>query len=135
MMVTSTQSCSTRAACSQWSSTMRSTTKSCSQYLRPSNNGATTSRALHMSYSCSPITRTSITCTTTKQLTRRQVHWSEYLSGFNYLIHYRAGWLGTKPDALTHRKDVYPWGENAYTLDNLHNFQSMFKAGQLLHAI
>ena len=28
---------------------------------------------------------------TTKQLMRRQVRWSEYLSGFNYLIRYRAG--------------------------------------------
>jgi len=37
---------------------------------------------------------------TTKLLTRHQVCWSEYLSGFNYLIHYQAGWLGTKPDAL-----------------------------------
>src|SRR5467141_3766229 len=45
---------------------------------------------------------------TTKQLTCCQVHWSEYLSGFNYLIRYRAGWLGTKPDALTRREDVYP---------------------------
>jgi len=65
----------------------------------------------------------------------RQVHWSEYLSGFNYLICYHAGWLGTKPDALTHHEDVYPHGENAYTLANPHNFQSMFKAGQLLHVI
>src|SRR5882724_5753690 len=72
---------------------------------------------------------------TTKQLTHHQVRWSEYLSGFNYLIRYRAGWLGTKPDALTRRDDVYPCGENAYALANLHNFQSMFKAGQLLHAI
>src|SRR5882724_2763634 len=72
---------------------------------------------------------------TTKQLTRHQVHWSEYLSGFNYLIRYHAGWLGTKPDALTHREDVYPHGENAYTLANLHNFQSMFNAGQLLRVI
>src|SRR5882724_3918033 len=72
---------------------------------------------------------------TTKQLTRRQVRWLEYLSGFNYLIHYRAGWLGTKPDALTRREDVYPHGENAYVLDNPHNFQSIFKAGQLLCAI
>src|SRR5882724_8919017 len=72
---------------------------------------------------------------TTKQLTRRQVRWSDYLSGFNYLIHYRAGRLGTKPDALTRREDVYPRGENAYTLANPHNFQSMFKAGQLLRAI
>jgi len=72
---------------------------------------------------------------TTKQLMRRQVHWSEYLSGFNYLIRYRAGRLGTKPDALTRREDVYPHGENAYALANPHNFQSMFKAGQLLCAI
>ena len=37
----------------------------------------------------------------TKQLTCQQVHWSEYLSGFNYLIRYRTGCLGTKPDTLT----------------------------------
>src|SRR5882724_2805596 len=72
---------------------------------------------------------------TTKRLMHHQVCWSEYLSGFNYLIHYCAGWLGTKPDALTCHEDVYPWGENAYTLADPHNFQSMFKAGQLLCAI
>src|SRR5882724_5203647 len=72
---------------------------------------------------------------TTKQLMCRQVCWSEYLSGFNYLIRYHAGQLGTKPDALTRHEDVYPCGENAYALANPHNFQSMFKAGQLLHAI
>jgi len=72
---------------------------------------------------------------TTKQLTCCQVHWSEYLSRFNYLIRYHARWLGTKPDALTCCKDVYPCGENAYELANPHNFQSMFKAGQLLHVI
>src|SRR5882724_5925218 len=59
----------------------------------------------------------------------------KYLSGFNYLIHYCTGWLGTKPDELTHCKDSYPHGENSYALANLHNFQSMFKAGQLLQAI
>jgi len=32
----------------------------------------------------------------TKQLMHCQVHWSEYLSGFNYLICYCAGQLGTK---------------------------------------
>jgi len=72
---------------------------------------------------------------TTKQLTHCQVHWSEHLSGFNYLIHYHAEWLGTNPDVLTHHKDVYPRGENTYALANPHNFQSMFKAGQLLCAI
>ena len=38
----------------------------------------------------------------TKQLTHHQVRWSEYLSGFNYLICYCVGWLGTKPNVLTH---------------------------------
>ena len=61
--------------------------------------------------------------TTTKQLTCHQVQWSEYLSGFNYLICYHAGWLGTKPDALTHHEEVYPCGENAYRLANPHSFQ------------
>ena len=39
--------------------------------------------------------------TTTKQLGRRQARWAEYLSSFDYVIHYRAGRLGVKPDALT----------------------------------
>ncbi|KAI1005427.1 hypothetical protein K3495_g2791 [Podosphaera aphanis] len=37
---------------------------------------------------------------TTKQLTRRQVRWSEFLSEFNFKI-YRPGKQGGKPDALT----------------------------------
>src|SRR5882672_8670886 len=73
--------------------------------------------------------------TTTKQLMCFQVRWSEYLSGFNHLICYHAGQLGTKPDVLTQQEDVYPRGENAYALANPHNFQSIFKAGQLLRAI
>ena len=46
--------------------------------------------------------------TTTKQLNRRQARWSEYLSGFDFIINFRAGCLGMKPDALTRRPDVYP---------------------------
>ena len=38
---------------------------------------------------------------TTKLLTRCQVRWFKYLSGFNYLIQYHTGHLGTKPNALT----------------------------------
>jgi hypothetical protein len=45
---------------------------------------------------------------TTKQLTRRQARWAEYLSGFDYVVRYRPGRLGGKPDALTRRDDVYP---------------------------
>jgi len=72
---------------------------------------------------------------TTKQLTRQPVRWSEYLSGFNYLIWYHAGQLSTKPDALTRWDDVYPQGDNIYALANPHNFQSIFKPSQLLRAV
>lgn len=45
---------------------------------------------------------------TTKQLSRRQAQWSEYLSSFNFRIIYRPGKLGTKPDALTRRSQDLP---------------------------
>src|SRR3979490_59633 len=38
---------------------------------------------------------------TTKVLTCRQAHWSEYLSEFNLMIRFCPGKLGTKPDTLT----------------------------------
>ena len=37
---------------------------------------------------------------TTKLLTCRQVHWSEFLFQFNLTIHFRPSCLGTKPDTL-----------------------------------
>jgi hypothetical protein len=46
--------------------------------------------------------------TTTKKLSRRQARWSEFLSGFDFVINYRPGRLGVKPDALTRRPDIYP---------------------------
>ena len=45
--------------------------------------------------------------TTTKKLTQCQVRWSEFLSPFNFKICFRPGQLGAKPDALTHRWDIY----------------------------
>ena len=45
---------------------------------------------------------------TTKQLSRRQARWSEYLSRFNFIIMYRPGKLGAKPDALTRRSEDLP---------------------------
>ena len=45
------------------------------------------------------------------------------------------GCIGTKPNTLTRRDNVYPWGHNVYVLANPHNFQSMFKPGQLLWAV
>jgi len=69
---------------------------------------------------------------TTKVLTRQQVRWSEYLSQFNLVIRFRPGHLGTKPDALTRRWDVYPKGEdNGYTSVNSHNFCPVFTHEQI----
>jgi len=69
---------------------------------------------------------------TTKILTRRQARWSEYLSQFNLVIRFRPRRLGTKPDALTRRWDVYPKeGDNGYTSVNPHNFRLVFTHEQI----
>ena len=69
---------------------------------------------------------------TTKVLTRRQAHWSEYLSQFNLIICLHPGKLGTKPDALTRHWDVYPKGGNSnYATINLSNFSPMFTQEQI----
>ncbi|KAH0603597.1 uncharacterized protein H6S33_007256, partial [Morchella sextelata] len=44
----------------------------------------------------------------TKQLNRRQAWWAEYLSRFNFVIKYRPGKQGGKPDALTRRSGDLP---------------------------
>ncbi|KAH0611235.1 uncharacterized protein H6S33_011662 [Morchella sextelata] len=44
----------------------------------------------------------------TKQLNRRQARWAEYLSRFNFVIKYRPGKQGGKPDALTRRSGDLP---------------------------
>lgn len=44
----------------------------------------------------------------TKTLNRRQARWSEFLSRFNFVITYRPGKLGGKPDALTRRSEDLP---------------------------
>ena len=45
---------------------------------------------------------------TTKQLSRRQARWSEYLSRFNFVIQFCPGKLGAKPNALTRRSGAFP---------------------------
>jgi hypothetical protein len=42
--------------------------------------------------------------TTMKQLSHHQAHWSEYLSGFDFVFKFPPGRLGTKADALTCRQ-------------------------------
>jgi hypothetical protein len=69
---------------------------------------------------------------TTRLLTRRQARWSEYLSQFNLVIRFRPGKLGTKPDTLTRRWDVYAKeGDNDYAAANPHNFRPVFTQDQL----
>ena len=65
---------------------------------------------------------------TTKLLT----HWSEFLSQFNFVIHFRPGKLGAKPDALTRRWDVYHKGGNSdFATVNLTNLRPIFTQDQL----
>ena len=45
---------------------------------------------------------------TTKQLSRRQARWSEFLSRFNFAIQYCPGKLNSRADALTRRSDDFP---------------------------
>ncbi|KAL7281616.1 LOW QUALITY PROTEIN: hypothetical protein ACG7TL_004933 [Trametes sanguinea] len=74
--------------------------------------------------------------TTTKILTRRQARWLEFLSQFNFVIRFRPGKLGAKPDALTRRWDVYPReGGSDYSVVNLHNYRPIFTQEQLASSL
>src|ERR1700719_1201196 len=73
---------------------------------------------------------------TTKLLTRRQARWSEFLSQFNLVICFRPGKLGTKPDSLTRRWDVYPIeGDRDYAQVNPQNFHPVFTQEQLASSL
>ena len=73
---------------------------------------------------------------TTKVLTWRQAHWSEFLSQFNLVIRFCPGKLGTKPDGLTRQWDVYPKeGERSYAAVNPHNFRPVFTNEQLASSL
>jgi RNase H-like domain found in reverse transcriptase len=65
-------------------------------------------------------------------LSRRQARWSTFLSGFNMVIRFRPGHLRTKPDALTHRPDLYPKEEGKpYGTVNPQNCRPVFSSTQL----
>ena len=73
---------------------------------------------------------------TTRLLTRRQARWSEFLSQFNLVVRFRPGKLGTKPDSLTRRWDVYPKeGDKGYASANPHNLRPAFTTEQLSTSI
>ncbi|KAI0995291.1 Transposon Ty3-I Gag-Pol polyprotein [Podosphaera aphanis] len=52
----------------------------------------------------------------TKTLNRRQARWSEFLPRFNFVITYRPGKLGRKPDALTRRSEDLPKNKEDHRL-------------------
>jgi hypothetical protein len=66
---------------------------------------------------------------TTKQLSRRQARWSEFLSRFNFVVKYRPGKLGAKPDALTRRSQDLPAGTDDERVK--HQFQIVLKPHNL----
>ena len=69
---------------------------------------------------------------TTKLLTCRQAHWSEYLNAINIVIRFHPGRLSAKPDALTRRWDVYlKEGGSGYASVNSHNFKPIFTSEHL----
>src|SRR5258708_33676497 len=50
--------------------------------------------------------------TSSKKLSHHQARWAEFLGQFNMKVRFRPGRLGSKPDALTHRWDIYTEGDN-----------------------
>ncbi|KAI0995691.1 Transposon Tf2-9 polyprotein, partial [Podosphaera aphanis] len=64
----------------------------------------------------------------TKQLNRRQARWAEYLSRFNFVIKYRPGKLGGKPDALTRKSEDVPAKND---IRRLHQSQVILKKENL----
>jgi RNase H-like domain found in reverse transcriptase/Reverse transcriptase (RNA-dependent DNA polymerase)/Integrase zinc binding domain len=73
---------------------------------------------------------------TTQILSRRQARWSTFLSRFNMVIRFRPGHLGTKPDALTRRPDLYPKGEGKpYGTVNPQNCCPVFSSTQLFASL
>lgn len=48
-----------------------------------------------------------------KVLSRRQTRWSQFLNAYNYVLHYRPGYLNGKPDALSRRPDFLKGGKAA----------------------
>ena len=67
-----------------------------------------------------------------KTLSRRQARWSEFLSQFNITIKFRLGRLGTKPNALTRRWNIYHKGNMAdFATANPQNLRPIFNPNQL----
>src|ERR1700720_2127647 len=64
------------------------------------------------------------------------VSWSEFLSQFNLVIRFCPGKLGTKPDSLTRRWDIYPKeGDRGYAKVNPQNVHPVFTHEQLASSV
>jgi len=73
---------------------------------------------------------------TSKVLSHQQARWSEFLSQFHLVIHFRPGKLGAKPDALTRQWDVYPKeGDSGYARVNPQNLRPVFTQEQLTNSL
>ena len=70
-----------------------------------------------------------------KELSRRQARWSEFLSRFNYFITYRPGKAGGKPDALTRRSGDLPREGDKSDPRHLHQHQTILKRNNLAQEI
>ena len=86
-------------------STTRSTTKNCSQSSKHFRNGGHTSAAQHNEVQVHTDHKNLRYFTTTKVLNGRQTRWAEFLSEFNFTIHYKKGSENARADALSRRAD------------------------------
>ena len=69
-----------------------------------------------------------------KSLSRCQARWLEFLSYFNMIIKFWLGCLETKPDALTHRWDLYSKNNNNNFLEaNPQNYHPYSQQNNFLH--
>ncbi|MBW0538935.1 hypothetical protein O181_078650 [Austropuccinia psidii MF-1] len=66
-----------------------------------------------------------------KFLTRRQAHWAEFLSQFNFSINYRPGCLATLPDALSCQDTIYPVRGEDFISKNPMNLQPLIKQDEV----
>jgi hypothetical protein len=75
---------------------------------------------------------------TSKQLTRRQARWSEYMGEFNLVIKYRPGSTATKPDSLSQRADYKPSDTDSTSLSkelNGLNYRSLLPGETIVASV
>src|SRR5258708_23724188 len=68
-----------------------------------------------------------------KKLSWRQARWAKFLAQFNMKVHFRLGRLGSKPDALMHRWDIYMEGDDPEAVAT--NIHPVFTSDQLAEVL